>query len=188
MDESFLHVITGPMFAGKTVRLLSEITSLSSQGKSVRVLTHAIDTRRGIGDISTHDGLILPAHPVSSAASILDHVDGVSPVAIDEAQFFGEDLIPVVEELLNRNLRVLVSGLCVTFDGRPFTPLPELMVVANKVSKLVATCWCGAPAPYHQSVRSLGDALTIDKEQVGGSESYEARCRLHFTGAIAYGM
>lgn len=156
---------------------------MATQDARTQVFTHAIDTRRGVAEISTHDGLLQPAIPCETASELLSLLDGdTTVVAIDEAQFFGSDLQYVVDQILDRNISVLVSGLSVTFDGRPFTPLPELMAVAERVTKLTATCHCGSPAVFHRPVTVRDtDALTISDAQVGGAETYEACCRYHFT-------
>lgn len=171
------------MFAGKTDRLMKELVALDEQGARSQVFTHTLDTRRGAGQLSTHDGLSQPAIPCETATELLTHLDQATiVVAIDEAQFFGPELHRVVDQILDRKISVLVSGLSVTFDGRPFTPLPELMAVAERVTKLTAICHCGHPAIFHRPVTSQGtDALTVSASQVGGAESYEACCRYHFT-------
>ncbi|MDN6329989.1 MAG: thymidine kinase, partial [Brachybacterium sp.] len=102
-------------------------------------------------------------------------------IAIDEAQFFGPSLVPAIEALLDAGIQVEVAGLCVTYDGGPFEPLPTLMAMAEEVVKLTAVCTvCGADAAFH--VRRVADgapALEATAAQVGGAESYQARCRSH---------
>lgn len=179
-----LTVIAGPMFSGKSARLLEIVKGFAVHEKIVAVFTHAIDTRRGIGDISTHDGRSIPAIPVTQARDILPFAEVAEAVAVDEAQFFGAELMNVVDALLDRGVDVVVCGLSVTFDGRPFSPIPELMAVAERVEKLTADCSvCVAPASFHQpaSNQDLGDPLEIDERQVGGAKAYEARCRRHAT-------
>ena len=103
-------------------------------------------------------------------------------MAIDEAQFFGPALVEVVDELAARGSTVIVAGLSVTFDGRPFEPLPTLMATAEVVTRLTAVCAvCGGEAVFHQRVQAgpTGDALAAAQEHVGGIESYQARCRHH---------
>ncbi|WP_182354661.1 thymidine kinase [Flaviflexus huanghaiensis] len=180
MSPGHLHVITGPMFAGKTAALIAEIRRLTELGASPDIITHAIDHRGRIGDISTHDGATHDARVVATADDIIRTVTS-DVVAIDEAQFFGQPLVPAVAHLLDTGRRVIVAGLCVTFDGRPFDPIPELMAVADRVDKLMARCdVCGAPAPYHRPTQTgLGDALDITPDQVGGSDTYQALCRHH---------
>jgi thymidine kinase len=159
-------------------------------GRRVAVFNHALDTRHGHELLASHAGLALPAVPVSRADDIETQVaDGTDVVAIDEAQFFGPDLLPVVDRLAGRGLVVIVAGLDVTYDGRPFEPLPSLMALAERVDKLTAICSvCGEEAVYHVRVgsRPVGaDALVA--ANVGGTDVYQARCRRHVGGPGARG-
>lgn len=197
-----LEVIAGPMFAGKSEELLRRVRRARIARRGVLVVNHALDTRRGSGRVTSHSGAVLPSHAVADAGEIPALLDtdagadggvgaGVELVAIDEAQFFGAGLVPVVSELADRGLVVVVAGLSVTFDGRPFAPLPELMALAESVEKLTAVCSvCGADAAFHVRVPGAppvpdagtghpGAALVPVAAHVGGSESYEARCRRH---------
>jgi thymidine kinase len=194
-----LEVIAGPMFAGKSEELLRRVRRAQIARREVLVVSHALDARRGIGRVSSHSGLGVPSHTVSDAAQIPGLLDtgtradggGAELVAVDEAQFFGPGLVPVVSDLARRGLVVVVAGLSVTFDGQPFSPLPELMALAESVEKLTAVCSvCGADAAFHVRVPGApavpgageagpGGALTPVAAHVGGSEAYEARCRRH---------
>jgi len=201
-----LEVIAGPMFAGKSEELLRRVRRAQIARRGVLVVSHALDARRGLGRVSSHSGLGAPSHTVSDAAEIPDLLrtgggtgsgaDGEADaatelVAIDEAQFFGPGLVPVASELADRGLVVVVAGLSVTFDGQPFSPLPELMALAEVAEKLTAVCSvCGADAAFHVRVPGAapvpdpgsshpGGALVPVAAHVGGSESYEARCRRH---------
>ncbi|MCP2264313.1 thymidine kinase [Promicromonospora thailandica] len=189
-----LEVIAGPMFAGKSEELLRRVRRARIAGRGVLVVSHALDTRRGAGRVTSHSGAAVPSRTVSDAAGIpalvADGDDGapVELVAIDEAQFFGAGLVPVVSELAEQGLVVVVAGLSVTFDGQPFAPLPELMALAESVEKLTAVCSvCGADAAFHVRVaatpepESPGGALVPVAAHVGGAESYEARCRRHLS-------
>lgn len=187
-----LQVVAGPMFAGKSEELLRRVRRARIAGLSVEVVSHALDDRRGTGQVSSHSGLSVESHSVPHVDSLLAHVRGrdLDLVAVDEAQFFGPDLVPAVNDLVNEGLTVIVAGLCVTFDGRPFEPLPSLMAIAEDVLKLTAVCAvCGADAAFHQRLApgATGDASIPTAEQVGGIESYQARCRRHFTGASSGG-
>lgn len=187
-----LEVIAGPMFAGKSEELLRRVRRARIARRGVLVVSHALDDRRGVGRVSSHSGQGVPSHTVSDAEEIpglLDPGTGTDPgtelVAVDEAQFFGAGLVPVVTDLAGRGLVVVVAGLSVTFDGQPFAPLPELMALAESVEKLTAVCSvCGADAAFHvrlpEAPEEPGDgALVPVAAHVGGSESYEARCRRH---------
>lgn len=178
-----VEVIAGPMFAGKTEELLRRVRRANIGGRHVQVFTHALDVRGGAERIASHAGLEHPSQTVRSAAEIPKSVGPETDiVAIDEAHFFGPDLVPAVEEIADRGVLVLVAGLDVTFAGRPFEPMPSLMALAESVDKLTAICTvCGAEAVFHQRTAS-GRAVATDLvvENVGGSEKYEARCRSHF--------
>ena len=178
-----IEVVAGPMFAGKTEELLRRVRRAVVAGRSVQVFTHALDTRPGPGRVASHAGLEHPSRSVRSAGEIDEAVPaGADIVAIDEAHFFGRDLVAVVDELARRGLIVIVAGLDVTFAGLPFEPLPSLMAVAERVDKLTAICTvCGEEAVFHQRVAPVtAGATDLVAEHVGGAEKYEARCRRHF--------
>ncbi|NYE19066.1 thymidine kinase [Microbacterium immunditiarum] len=187
-----LQVVTGPMFAGKSEELLRRVRRAQIAGLAVEVISHALDDRRGAGQVSSHSGLSVPSRAVSTVEELSSYAreGDLDLVAIDEAQFFGADLVPAVDALVADGLTVVVAGLCVTFDGRPFEPLPSLMAIAEDVVKLTAVCTvCGADAAFHQRLApdDAGDPNVPTREQVGGIESYQARCRRHFTGRRARG-
>lgn len=179
-----VEVVCGPMFAGKTEELLRRVRRARLAGLEVEVVNHALDDRRGPGLVSSHDGVSEPSRTAPDAAGLRALLTGRSPdlVAVDEAQFFGADLVAVVDELAGRGLTVVVAGLSVTFDGRPFEPVPTLMATAERVTRLTAVCAvCGGDAAFHQRVDpgAPADALTPVAEHVGGVETYQARCRHH---------
>jgi thymidine kinase len=171
------------MFAGKTEELLRRVRRAVIAGRRVQVFTHALDTRRGTGLVSSHAGLDHSSRSVPSAAAIPPAIDAETDiVAIDEAHFFGPDLVAVVSELAARDIVVVVAGLDVTFAGQPFEPLPSLMAVSERVDKLTAICTiCGADAIFHARVAPVAASDTdLVPEHVGGAEKYQARCRRHF--------
>ena len=178
-----VEVIAGPMFAGKTEELMRRVRRAAIARRAVQVFSHAVDSRYRAGVVSSHAGLEFPSTPVSSAIEL---EGAVSPdttlVAVDEAQFFGTDLVAVADRLAQRGIDVVIAGLDVTFTGEPFEPLPSLMALAERVDKLTAVCTvCGADAIYHQRTDGSHAAPTaLATEHVGGLEKYEARCRLHF--------
>ncbi|MFD6175445.1 MULTISPECIES: thymidine kinase [unclassified Isoptericola] len=187
MDDGIggrLEVIAGPMFAGKTEELVRRVHRAQVARRGVLVVAHALDTRSGPGRVASHSGLEVPSRSVRSAQEVPGLVEaGTELVAVDEAQFFGPELVDVVTALADAGLVVVVAGLSVTFDGRPFAPLPALMAVAEQVTKLTAVCAvCGRDAAYHVRLELApadDDALSPTSGHVGGSESYEARCRRH---------
>ncbi len=177
-----VEVVCGPMFAGKTEELLRRVRRAVIAGRHVVVVSHALDTRHGADRLASHVGLDHPSAAATTADDIEDAVpDGTDVVAIDEAQFFGPRLVEVVGRLADRGLVVVVAGLDVTFDGRPFEPLPSLMALAERVDKLTAICSiCGEEAVFHVKVAATPagpDELVA--ANVGGIETYQARCRRH---------
>lgn len=179
-----LQVVCGPMFAGKSEELLRRVRRARLAGLAVEVVNHALDERHGAGQVASHSGLSVASRSAPDVRSLVEQVHGreLDLLAIDEAQFFGPDLVPAVDELVLAGTTVVVAGLCVTFDGRPFEPLPSLMALAEDVTKLTAVCAvCGEDAAFHQRVRrgDVGDARVPAVEHVGGIESYQARCRRH---------
>jgi thymidine kinase len=191
MDErrGRVEVIAGPMFAGKTEELLRRVRRAAIAGRRVVVISHALDTRAGGDRIASHAGLDAPSLTAASAAEIQAAVDDGNPelVAIDEAQFFGLGLVEVVGELAARGVVVVVAGLDVTFTGEPFEPMPTLMALAERGDKLTSICTiCGEDAIYHERVVSTDAAdVTLVTENVGGLETYQARCRRHFADGAA---
>jgi thymidine kinase len=185
-ERGRVEVIAGPMFAGKTEELLRRVRRAAIAGRRVVVFSHALDTRSGGARIASHVGLDAPSRAVASASEIAAAVDGddeVAIVAIDEAQFFGPPLVDAVRDLAANGLEVIVAGLDVTFLGQPFEPMPSLMALAERVDKLTAVCAiCGADAIFHERVASAASAdVTLVSENVGGLETYQARCRRHFS-------
>ena len=171
------------MFAGKTEELLRRVRRAVIAGLRVKVITHALDTRAGADRVASHAGLNFPSQAVASPADLVASVgEAIDLVAIDEAHFFGPELVPAVDELAARNLVVMVAGLDVTFAGQPFEPLPALMALAERVDKLTAICAvCGADAVYHARVApAAASDVELVPEHVGGTEKYQARCRRHF--------
>jgi thymidine kinase len=180
------------MFAGKTEELLRRVRRAEVAGRRVGVVGHVLDTRRGTGTVSSHSGLAIPSRTARDAHDlerIVREADGLDLVAIDEAHFFGTGLVDVVQRLADAGHVVVVAGLDVTFDARPFEPLPTLAALAERVDKLTAVCAvCGEDAAFHVRLapdagRDQGDPLTPVAAHVGGAESYEARCRTHLPAA-----
>jgi thymidine kinase len=183
VEQGRVEVIAGPMFAGKTEELLRRVRRAVIAGRAVRVITHALDTRGGSDRVASHAGLGYASRAVPSAADIANALDDATDmVAIDEAHFFGPELVAAVGDLAAQGLVVVVAGLDVTFGGQPFDPLPSLMALAERVDKLTAICTvCGADAIFHTRTGSASANETdLVPEHVGGLEKYQARCRRHF--------
>jgi thymidine kinase len=177
-----VEVICGSMFSGKTDELIRRLRRATIARQHVQVFKPAIDIRYAVEKVTSHAGSDFTALPVEKAADIRSRLDKeATVVAIDEAQFFDEEIIQIVEELADRNLRVIVAGLDTDFRGEPFGPMPVLMARAERVDKLQAICMvCGEPACRTQRLVNGKPARYHDPIViVGAAEMYEARCRKH---------
>ena len=179
--SGWIEVIAGVMFSGKSEELIRRVRRAVLAKKKVQVFKSHIDDRyKGIYSVTTHDGLAAEAHPVNTAADILRHVRPESSVvAIDEAQVLDEGIVEVATLLANKGVRVILAGTDTDFRGEPFGSMPQLMAIAEIVDKLHAICVvCGDPACRNQRLINGRPALYGSPQiMVGGSESYEARCR-----------
>lgn len=178
--EGWIEVICGCMFAGKTEELIRRINVLSYARKNILVFKTKIDDRYSTTEIASHAGSKVPCIVISEAKEILNHVNyDTDVVAIDEVQFFDEDVVDICEYLADSGLRVMVAGLDKDFRGEPFGVLPDLLTRAEFVTKLTAVCAkCGAPATRTQRIingkpASFNDPIVL----VGAKEAYEPRCR-----------
>ena len=181
--SGWIEVISGSMFSGKTEELLRRLRRAEIAGQEVAVFTPAMDDRYGETTIGTHNGRAWEATVVENEGDgpweMLDTLNGERVVAVDEANFFSDELVGVCQALAEDDRRVIVSGTDQTFRGEPFHPLPDLMAVAEYVDKLQAICSvCGEPASRNQRLIE-GEPAHVDEPTilVGAEESYEARCR-----------
>ena len=179
-QSGWIEVITGVMFSGKSEELIRRVRRAVIARKRVQVFKSHLDDRYNVFSVTTHDGLTVEAHPVSTALEIAAQVrPDVSVVAIDEVQFLDGGIVGVATDLASRGVRVVLAGTDTDFRGEPFGAMPQLLAVAEIVDKLHAICVvCGDPACRNQRLLdgrpAPYDSPTI---MVGGSESYEARCR-----------
>ena len=178
-----IEVICGSMFCGKSEELIRRVRRAIIAKQKVKVFKPSIDDRYGIQNVTSHTGQTVEAVPVKSSQDILELANGgTTVVAIDEAQFFDAGIVNVVQELADTyNIRVILAGLDLDFRGEPFGPMPHLMSIAEKVTKLHAICVvCGEPASRTQRLVNSKPAKYDDPIiLVGAQESYEARCRKH---------
>ena len=180
-QDGWVEVVSGVMFSGKSEELLRRVRRSLIAKKRVQVFKSHLDDRYGgVFTISSHDGHEIEAEPVNTSLQIAGRVrDDTQVVAIDEAQFLDVGIVAVANALADRGVRVIVAGTDMDFRGEPFGPIPLLLAVAERIDKLHAICvLCGDYATRNQRLidgrPAPAEGPTI---QVGGSESYEARCR-----------
>ena len=179
-QSGWIEVICGSMFSGKTEESIRRVRRTEIARQKVQVFKPVIDTRYHEMAVASHNGVEFSASPLNSARELFDQLhDDTMVVAVDEVQFFDWEIADVLNELANQGLRVIAAGLDQDFRGEPFGPLPMLMAQAEEVTKLNAICViCTEPASRTQRLidgRPAGwdDPIVL----VGGTESYEARCR-----------
>lgn len=175
-----VEVITGSMFCGKTDEMIRRLRRATIAKQKVQVFKPAIDNRYDDVKVVSHAGSQFDAIPVDSAADIRTTMDeDTTVVAIDEAQFFDDGIVDLVNELAEMGLRVIVGGLDLDFRGEPFGPMPVLISQAEHVDKLHAICMvCGKDASRTQRLVNGQPARHDDPVViVGADELYEARCR-----------
>ncbi|WP_038031321.1 thymidine kinase [Thermonema rossianum] len=172
----WIEVICGAMFSGKTEELIRRIRRAKIAKQKVGIFKPAIDTRYHHEEVVSHNANSIPSVPVPRAEDILPLASEYEVVGIDEAQFFDEKLPQVATELANQGKRVIIAGLDMDYQGKPFGCMPELMAIAEFVTKVHAICvCCGALASY--SFRKVAAHDTI---LLGETDSYEPRCRRCF--------
>ena len=179
--DGWIEVICGCMFAGKTEELIRRINRITYAKKSILVFKPKIDNRYDEGSVVSHSQKKIKSIVISEANEILKHLPEKLPyaVAIDEVQFFGEELIEVIETLANSGIRVICAGLDQDFRGEPFGIMPMILARAEFVTKLNAICQvCGQPATRTQRIID-GEPADYDDPiiLVSAAEKYEARCR-----------
>ena len=164
-----IEVICGSMFSGKTEELIRRMRRASFAKQRVEIFKPAIDTRYSEENVVSHDQHAIQSTPVDSSSSILLLSSDADVVGIDEAQFFDDGLVKVCNELANKGVRVIIAGLDMDFQGRPFGPIPGLCAIADEVTKVHAICVkCGALAYIsHRLVQNdkrvlLGEKLTYE--------------------------
>jgi thymidine kinase len=169
----WIEVICGSMFSGKTEELIRRLNRARIARQRVEIFKPQIDTRYSAEDVVSHDSKAIRCTPVSSPQNILLLTSEVEVVGIDEAQFFDASLVEVCAHLADRGVRVIVAGLDMDFRGKPFGPIPDLMAIAEHVTKVHAICIrCGNLAQYsHRKTRS--EQLVM----LGEQDVYEPLCR-----------
>ena len=170
----WVEVIVGSMFSGKSEELIRRLNRARIARQKVQVFKPSIDARYSVEEIASHSGQKHDSSAVDSAAELRDQVRAdTQVVGIDEGQFFDAGLVDVVNELANSGVRVIIAGLDQDYTGVPFEPMPQLLCIAEYITKIHAICVkCGATANYTQ--RTIESDARVE---VGASDKYEARCR-----------
>ncbi|MDW7696008.1 thymidine kinase [Flammeovirgaceae bacterium SG7u.111] len=172
----WIEVVCGSMFSGKTEELIRRVRRSIIAGQDVQIFKPAIDTRYDEVNVVSHNKNKLTSIPLEHSDKLLDSCNDHRVIAVDEAQFFDEGLVEACVELAEKGKRVIISGLDMDFEGKPFGPMPQLMSVAEYITKLHAICMkCGGVASY--SFRKINSG---EKVLLGETETYEARCRKCF--------
>ncbi|MEC1666000.1 thymidine kinase [Bacillus mojavensis] len=181
-QSGWLELICGSMFSGKSEELIRRVKRATYAKQEVRVFKPVIDNRYSEDAVVSHNGTSMTSYAISSAADIWDHIsESTDVIAVDEVQFFDRAIIDVLSALADKGYRVIAAGLDMDFRGEPFGVVPDIMAIAESVTKLQAVCSiCGSPASRTQRLidgkpASYDDPVIL----VGASESYEARCRHH---------
>ena len=173
--RGWIEVICGSMFSGKTEELIRRIRRARFAKQKIELFKPAIDTRYDETEVVSHDANALISTPVHNAAEILLYVsiETVEVVGIDEIQFFDAGIVEVCNQLANAGIRVIVAGLDMDYLGNPFGPMPQLLAIAEYVSKVHAICThCGDLAQYSHRIVA-GDKQVL----IGEKEAYEPLCR-----------
>jgi thymidine kinase len=170
----WLEVVTGSMFSGKSEELIRRVRRAQIARQRVQVFKPAIDNRFGEAHVTSHSDMKIASENVASSRELLEKVmPKTQVVGIDEGQFFDAELPAVCNTLADQGKRVIVAGLDQDYLGKPFEPMPQLLAIAEYITKTLAICMvCGGPANHTQR-------LVASKERVlvGAGDSYEARCR-----------
>jgi thymidine kinase len=172
-NTGWIEVIVGSMYSGKTEELIRRLRRAQIARQLVEIFKPVIDDRYSLDAIVSHSELRIPSRSVKSATDILKYAHEAQVIGVDEGQFLGPDLVRVCSDLASQGKRVIVAGLDQDYLGRPFEPMPELLAVAEYITKTLAICVvCGNPAnKTYRKVKRGGRVV------VGGSDLYEARCR-----------
>lgn len=179
--KGWIEVICGSMFSGKTEELIRRLRRAEFARQRVEIFKPGVDTRYDESNVVSHDRTSIRSTPVPNSSNLLLLAGDIDVVGIDEAQFFDEGLPTVCEQLASQGVRVIVAGLDMDFQGRPFGPMPQLMAMAEFVTKVHAICMhCGELATFSHRTH-LSQELVL----LGETDSYVPLCRVCFTAARA---
>jgi thymidine kinase len=177
LKKGSVEVICGSMFSGKTEELIRRLRRAEIAKQKVIICKPSIEDRYDKNKVVSHNLRAIDCVGVSNANDILKLSENVNVIGIDEAQFFDNNLVDVCNQLANKGIRVIIAALDMDYEGNPFEPIPQLMSVAEEVTKVRAICiQCGELANYSYRI--------VDKDErilLGEKNEYEARCRTCFT-------
>jgi len=173
----WIEAICGPMFSGKSEELIRRLRRAIIARKQVQVFKPSMDNRYSEAEIVTHANSRMESSSVASVPELIARLDWKAEViGVDEAHMFGPSLVEPIERLANSGKRVIVAGLDTDYMGRPFAPMPDLLAVAESITKTLAICVrCGNPAKFSQRLVESDDLILV-----GAAGAYEARCRACF--------
>ncbi|MEZ4884945.1 MAG: thymidine kinase [Chitinophagales bacterium] len=173
VKKGWIEVVCGSMFSGKTEELIRRLKRAKFANQTVEIFKPLIDNRYHKSDIVSHDANSIHSTPISSSQNILLLAQNVEVVGIDEAQFLDMELPNVCNQLANRGIRVIVAGLDMDYSGKPFGPLPQVLSMAEYITKLHAICMqCGNLANYSYRKKNIDEQVVL-----GEKDLYEPRCR-----------
>jgi thymidine kinase len=172
-ETGWIEVIAGCMFSGKTEELIRRLRRAKIAKQEVRIFKPKIDNRFSNSDIVSHSEQSLPSILIEDIKEVYKYSDEAGVIGIDEAQFFSYEIVDVCNKLANQGKRVIVTGLDQDYRGIPFEPMPQLLAIAEYITKTLAICVvCGNPADKTQRKTTASERVVV-----GASEIYEARCR-----------
>jgi thymidine kinase len=176
-QHGWIEVITGSMFSGKSEELIRRLRRAQIARQKVQIFKPQVDSRYAEDHIISHSEMRIPSENLVSSKDLLVRVHpDTEVVGIDEGQFFDADLPAVCNTLANQGKRVIVAGLDQDYLGKPFEPMPQLLAIAEYITKTLAICMvCGAPANHTQRLVPSSERVVV-----GGQGTYEARCRKCF--------
>ena len=177
----WIEVICGPMFSGKSEELIRRLRRAMIARKRVQVFKPSIDIRYSETEIVSHGDIRMKSEVVTDSSEILSKLDWrAQVVGVDESNFFGPSLVEVANQLADSGKQVIIAGLDTDYLGRPFPPMPDLLTLAESITKMLAVCMrCGNPAKHTQRLVESDDLIVV-----GASGMYEARCRRCFEPGI----
>jgi len=177
--KGWIELISGSMFSGKTEELIRRLRRAEIAGQKIAIFKPKIDKRYSEKEVVSHDSKAIPSISLSNAKDILKNVENIEVVGIDEAQFFDNEIIEVCNKLANSGLRVIIAGLDMDFNGKPFGLMPQLFSISEYVTKVHAICMqCGNLAQYSHRLTKTQKLVELGEKDV-----YEPLCRSCFNEA-----